>query len=77
MHDGQNLFDAATSYSGEWGVDETLAALARDELDLIVVGFPNGGDGRYAEYAPYKGDSASSSLAACRGRLSPLLPAPA
>ncbi|RMF02643.1 MAG: alpha/beta hydrolase, partial [Bacteroidetes bacterium] len=26
MHDGQNLFDAATSFSGEWQVDETLNA---------------------------------------------------
>src|SRR3712207_2908228 len=24
MHDGQNLFDAATSYAGEWRVDETM-----------------------------------------------------
>ena len=28
MHDGQNLFDATTAYAGEWGVDETLNALA-------------------------------------------------
>ncbi|HYO43151.1 MAG TPA: alpha/beta hydrolase-fold protein, partial [Candidatus Limnocylindrales bacterium] len=55
MHDGQNLFDAATSYSGEWEVDETLAVLAREGLELIVVGIPNAGDGRYAEYTPYKG----------------------
>ena len=55
MHDGQNLFDAATSFSGEWGVDETLAVLAREGLELIVVGIPNAGDGRYAEYTPYRG----------------------
>ena len=30
MHDGQNLFDDATSYAGEWGVDESLDALAKD-----------------------------------------------
>src|ERR1700744_1269361 len=29
MHDGQNLFDDATSYAGEWGVDETMDAFAR------------------------------------------------
>ena len=29
MHDGQNLFDAATSYAGEWHVDETMETLAR------------------------------------------------
>ena len=27
MHDGQNLFDNATSYSGEWGVDEYLDSI--------------------------------------------------
>ena len=27
MFDGQNLFDAATSYAGEWGVDEALDRL--------------------------------------------------
>ena len=38
MHDAQNLFDGATSYAGEWGVDEHLNALAAsDGLELIVV----------------------------------------
>lgn len=55
MHDGQNLFDATTSHRGEWQVDETLAVLAREGLELIVVGIPNAGDGRYAEYTPYRG----------------------
>ncbi|HEY1093018.1 MAG TPA: alpha/beta hydrolase-fold protein [Burkholderiaceae bacterium] len=50
MHDGQNLFDAATSFAGEWGVDETLNELARTEgLELIVVGIDNGGEHRTAE----------------------------
>lgn len=55
MHDGQNLFDAVTSFAGEWQVDETLAALADEGLELIVVGIPNARDGRYAEYTPYRG----------------------
>jgi predicted alpha/beta superfamily hydrolase len=55
MHDGQNLFDAATSFSGEWEVDETLAALAEDGLELIVVGIPHDGDRRVVEYSPYVG----------------------
>lgn len=41
MHDGQNLFDAATSAFGvEWGIDETAQALVRaGEVEpLIVVG---------------------------------------
>ena len=29
MHDGQNLFDGATSYAGEWYVDETLEGLGQ------------------------------------------------
>ena len=55
MHDGQNLFDAATAYRTEWEVDETLGALAGEGLQLIVVGIPNAGDGRYREYTPYRG----------------------
>lgn len=54
MHDGQNLFDAATSYAGEWGVDETMARLAQDSgLEAIVVGIDNGAEKRNTEMAPY------------------------
>jgi len=50
MHDGQNLFDAATSFLGEWGVDETLNDLAKSKnLQLIVVGIDNGGAMRNTE----------------------------
>lgn len=50
MHDGQNLFDDATSYVGEWKVDETLDALAREgKLELIVVGVDHGNDKRMTE----------------------------
>ena len=50
MHDGQNLFDAATAYAGEWKVDETLDALAKEgRLELIVVGIDNGQDKRMTE----------------------------
>jgi predicted alpha/beta superfamily hydrolase len=54
MHDGQNLFDAATSYAGEWGVDETLDNLALSaKLKLIVVGIDNGGEYRMNELSPW------------------------
>jgi predicted alpha/beta superfamily hydrolase len=54
MHDGQNLFDDATSYAGEWGVDETLNALARTHgFEAIVVGIDNGGDKRMNELNPW------------------------
>ena len=54
MHDGQNLFDDATSYVGEWGVDEAMDALARsDGIELIVVGIDHGNDKRLSELRPY------------------------
>ena len=43
--DGQNVFDAATSYVGEWGADETLDdLLAKHDLAVIAVGVDHGGD---------------------------------
>jgi len=57
MHDGQNLFDAATAYAGEWKVDETLDALAREgRLELIVVGIDNGQDKRMTELNAWDDD---------------------
>jgi len=53
MHDGQNLFDAATSFAGEWYVDETLEGLASQGIEAIVVGIPNIGSRRYHEYIPF------------------------
>jgi len=54
MHDGQNLFDDATAYAGEWGVDEALNALAKSRgLELIVVGIDNGGAERMRELNPW------------------------
>ncbi|WP_233498181.1 alpha/beta hydrolase [Meiothermus sp. QL-1] len=54
MHDGQNLFDEATSYVGEWQVDENMEALAREGLEAIVVGIPNMGLERLDEYSPFR-----------------------
>jgi predicted alpha/beta superfamily hydrolase len=54
MQDGQNLFDEATSFAGEWQVDETLEALSREGLEAIVVGIPNMGDRRIDEYSPFR-----------------------
>lgn len=53
MHDGQNLFDAYTSFAGEWQVDEALQELSREGLEAIVVGIPNMGEERIREYNPY------------------------
>src|SRR5882724_8247819 len=54
MHDGQNLFDEATSFAGEWRVDEALEALAPDGIEAIVVGVPNTGPDRLNEYSPFQ-----------------------
>ncbi|HFK5570798.1 alpha/beta hydrolase [Elizabethkingia meningoseptica] len=57
MHDGQNLFDDATSFSGEWGIDETLNQLWNEhQFSAIVVGVDNGGDKRLDEYSPWKNE---------------------
>lgn len=54
LHDGQNVFDAATSFAGEWGVDETLDSLfKKGSRECIVVGIDNGSDKRFNEYCPY------------------------
>lgn len=54
MHDGQNLFDVSTSFSGEWEVDETLNNLATKGKNVpLVVGIDNGGTNRIDEYTPW------------------------
>jgi predicted alpha/beta superfamily hydrolase len=67
LHDGQNLFDGATSFikGAEWRVDETAQALieAHTIRPLIIVGIYNTGANRIDEYTPsadpkYKGGKA-------------------
>lgn len=54
MHDAQNLFDNATSFSGEWRVDEALNFyFSQTQRGVIVVGIDNGGSTRIGEYTPY------------------------
>ena len=54
MQDGQNLFDNATSFSGEWQIDETLNTLfAQGDYGAIVIGIDNGGGSRIDEYTPW------------------------
>lgn len=54
FHDGQNVFDDATSYSGEWGADETLDALAQSAgFEAIAVGIDHAGADRLTELNPY------------------------
>jgi predicted alpha/beta superfamily hydrolase len=51
LHDGQNVFDDATSYAGEWGVDEFLDS--NEANKCIVVAIDHGGAKRFNEYSPY------------------------
>lgn len=53
MHDGQNLFDEAASFAGEWRVDETMQDLERDGIEAIIIGIPNSGEERLNEYSPF------------------------
>ena len=54
MEDGQNLFNDATSFSGEWKVDETLNALfSQHKTDAIVIGIENNSAERLNEYSPW------------------------
>ena len=57
LNDGQNLFEAATSFTGvEWQVDETADRLIREGAvaPLIIVGIDNAGKARLREYLPYR-----------------------
>lgn len=52
MHDAQNLFDAETSYVGEWKVDEYLDTLTDNQS--IIIGIEHGNEKRIEELTPYK-----------------------
>jgi predicted alpha/beta superfamily hydrolase len=54
MQDGQNLFDRATSFGEEWGVDQILESAAPGRTEAIVVGIANTGDTRCDEYSPFR-----------------------
>lgn len=61
LHDGQNLFDGATSFveGKEWRVDETAQRLIRTrEIEpIIIVGIYNTGVNRVDEYTPTRDSS--------------------
>ncbi len=50
MHDGQNVFEDSSSFSGEWGVDEFMDTARKN---CIVVAIDHGGTKRINEYCPY------------------------
>ncbi len=60
MHDGQNVFDATTSFAGvEWGADETAQELTNSGIirPIIIVGIYNKGVDRLNEYSPWVDES--------------------
>jgi predicted alpha/beta superfamily hydrolase len=57
LNDGQNLFEAATSFTGiEWQVDETGDRLIREGVvpPMIIVGLDNAARARIREYMPHR-----------------------
>ena len=72
LHDGQNVFDAATSFGGvEWGVDETAQRLVEEKLiePVIIVAVANAGADRIHEYAPTRGRLESGKRKRSKGLL--------
>jgi predicted alpha/beta superfamily hydrolase len=53
LHDGQNLFDAKTSYAGEWNIDETLDSI---HANVIIIGIENSAEKRIEELTPFKNE---------------------
>jgi predicted alpha/beta superfamily hydrolase len=53
MQDGQNLFEDAESFAGAWRVDIAMDQAASRGFEGIVVGIPNAGESRLAEYSPF------------------------
>ncbi len=57
LNDGQNLFEAASSFTHvEWQVDETADKLIREGATppMIIVGLDNAGRDRIREYMPHR-----------------------
>jgi len=57
MHDGQMLFDAATTWNHQsWDVDDVASKLMEQGKvqDFIIVGISNGGKTRHTDYFPQK-----------------------
>ncbi|HNX00295.1 MAG TPA: alpha/beta hydrolase-fold protein [Candidatus Cloacimonadota bacterium] len=56
LQDGQNVFDAVTSFAGEWHADETMDSLfnAGKCGGIIIVAVDNAGSDRLNEYSPWK-----------------------
>lgn len=72
LHDGQNVFDAATAFNGtEWCADETAQLLIEHHLiePIIIVAVANTGLDRIHEYAPTRGRLQQGKRKRSKGRL--------
>lgn len=71
LHDGQNVFDKATSVGEEWRVDESAQGMmtAGEIEPLIIVGIYNSGEHRIDEYAPTAVANRGGGKAALYGRM--------
>ena len=73
LHDGQNLFDGATSYipGEEWRVDENAQLLISEHKvePLIIVGINNMGSERLNEYTPVADDKYKGGKGELYGRM--------
>jgi predicted alpha/beta superfamily hydrolase len=72
MHDGQNLFDAATAFGGnEWGLAETAERMmkAGEIQSLIIAGIYNTGVERVHEYTHVKDKRGNGGRARAYGKL--------
>ena len=70
FQDGQNIFDDATSFVGEWQVDETLERLFRQgkTTGVIVVAIDHAGEKRYDEYSPWPNPNRGGGQGDCYSR---------
>ena len=81
MQDGQNLFDPATSFAGEWQVDETLEDLCRKRgTRSNSCRHPKHDGGAWIEYSPfvdhtYGGGQGNHYVAFIANTLKPLIDA--
>ena len=72
LHDGQNLFDAATAFlNSDWGLDEVAEEMiGKGEIEpLIIVGIYNLGQKRMDEYTPVKDRRGRGGRAKIYGKL--------
>jgi len=54
LQDGQNVFDPATSYAGDWNLIPALGRASGEGPSPILVGIPNAGRRRRYEYGPFR-----------------------